>query len=1008
MNMNMNMNMNHSMANGSIMTGQQQQQQIQNAPSPISYTMMELYDCVQYCPNVLSRLYLQICAASALIRSGEVGARWVFKDLIEAVKCVQNPVRGLFLRHYLLQAFRDKLPDVGIPMDQIGNLIRGTEGAPPPAAPTGENAIPLENVSVPALELSTASLVDHADPGTVKDSYEFVLANFIEMNKLWVRIQHLPGDQRTKEVRRRREKDRNELRILVGTNLVRLSALDSVTSTIYGQVILPTVLDQIVICADPLSQAYLIDCIVQVFPDEYHIETMPILLGVCPKLRDKVNIRTILISLMTRLANYLAEEELLDEKDSNQVKMAVALDSFQMFDECVQNVYNARGPKLNAKEVIRLQTAMLEFSMKCYKGNIEQITLCLKNCVLALQQARDNAAFLLPPPPPQPQQYGIPQAPSQLPPPPPTALEAVATKELEKLLSIPLEELALGVLTLDHYADLIAFLPWSNRREVALNLLRSATNAGKPPESVKEIEELFSVIAPVLRGERDASPSPGAFSNGSNGVDHTANLMAGLGVTPDPSYASPPHQQQQQQQQQQYMTQQGGFNSVVDPLQHQQDSALVSKFIGMLDNPDTDVLFEMLSVARNHMNAGKSATQRASTAHAALVFAALKLARRVFKDEHKEKQEEGTDANAETEENDVTEEIVEAAGTDTKDEGEIKVESKEVAKPSAVEDQEDAKPAAVEDEEDTKPAAVEVEEDAKPAAVEVEDTKPAAVEVEDTKPAAVTAAEVQMLVTCRKVFVFIQQTIAYFAQSSPERGIKLYLEAALTADKLGASLEGDDSKDERETYGSIASELFAQSCALYEQHAMVDARLQRPCVLSFIRMLTACRSLGKEDYEGLIMKTSKYAAKMVKKNEQCEMVTLCSHLFYVMADDGTTVVYANPQRCLECLQRALKLANACTTANPSNLGLFVELLDIYLFFFEKKNPSITGNYITGLVALIKEHTKNVPQQQYGGGPSPVAEAKAHFLQTVRHIKAMKQKPESSQMLQSIDVSAVET
>lgn len=235
----------------------------------------------------------------------------------------------------------------------------------------------------------------------------------------------------------------------------------------------------------------------------------------------------------------------------------------------------------------------------------------------------------------------------------------------------------------------------------------------------------------------------------------------------------------------------------------------------------------------------------------------------------------------------------------------------------------------------------------------------------------------------------------------------MYLEAALTADKLGASLEGSDTTDEREIYGSIANEFFAQSCTLYEQHAMVDMKLQRPCVLALIGKLMACRSLGKDDYEGLIMKTSKYSAKIVKKTEQCEMVTLCSHLFYVIGNDGTTVQYANPQRCLECLQRALKLANACTAENPANLGLFVDLLDIYLYFFEKKNPSITGNYITGLVALVKEHANHIPQQQYGGHPSPAVEARAQFLQTVRHIKAMKQKPESMEMFQSIDVSAVE-
>lgn len=965
--------------NSGMMTGQQQQQQqsmMNNSmvpPAPaISYTMMDLYDCVQYCPNVLSRLYLQICAASALIRSGEAGARWVFKDLIEAVKCVQNPVRGLFLRHYLLQAFRDKLPDVGIPVDHIGSIIRGTSQAP--AAPTGENVVPAENAS-------THDIVDTSEPGTVKDSYEFVLANFIEMNKLWVRIQHLPGDQRTKEVRRRREKDRNELRILVGTNLVRLSALDNVTSTIYGQVILPTVLDQIVICADPLSQAYLLDCIVQVFPDEYHIETMPILLAVCPKLRDKVNIRTILHSLMTRLGNYLADEELLDEKDSNQVKRAVALDSFRMFDECVQNVYNARGPKLNPKEVIRLQTALLDFSMKCYKGNIEQITLCLKNCVLALQQARDNVAYMMPPPPQQ-QRYGQPQMP---PPPPPTALEPVATKELEKLLSIPLEEMALGVLTLDHYSDLISFLPWNNRREVALNLLQSVINSGKSPESVKEIEELFSVIAPMIRGEHDDAPSASSAA-----VDTTSNLMAGLGIS------------QEQQYQVSYAPQpQQGFNGEgVDNVQYQKDSAVVSKFIGMLNNADTDVLFEMLNVARNQLNAGQNAARRSSSAHASLVFASLKLARRVYREAHEgtpssavgdagKEKVDGKNGGEET-----TEAVASADAPETAVEENGKEGEEEVPTETKVETvEEDDKEAPTETKVET------VEEDANVNTTETpeEGKKPAAKDIETPKA--------PKAITYRKVFVYVLETIRYFAQSSPERSIKLYLEAALTADKLGA---GSDTDDEKESFGSIANDLLTLACELYEERVAMDGRLQRPCVMSMIGTLVACRSLAKIDYEGLIMKVSKFSAKMTKQSEQCEMVTRCSHLFYVVDDDGTSVVYANPQRSIECLQRSLKLANACTTADVSNLKLFVDLLDIYVYFFEKNNPYVTENYVTGLVALIKEHSNGIPMQMGGGAMPAAAVAKNQFLQTVRYIKSKKEKPETVEKFKGIDVSSVQT
>lgn len=68
--------------------------------------------------------------------------------------------------------------------------------------------------------------------GDINDSIDFVLLNFAEMNKLWVRMQH-QGHSRDRE---KREKERQELRILVGTNLVRLSQLEGVNVEKYKQV----------------------------------------------------------------------------------------------------------------------------------------------------------------------------------------------------------------------------------------------------------------------------------------------------------------------------------------------------------------------------------------------------------------------------------------------------------------------------------------------------------------------------------------------------------------------------------------------------------------------------------------------------------------------------------------------------------------------------------------------------------------------------------------------------
>ena len=58
----------------------------------------------------------------------------------------------------------------------------------------------------------------------VEDSIDFILLNFAEMNKLWVRMQH-QGHTRDRE---KKERERMELRILVGTNLVRLSQLENI------------------------------------------------------------------------------------------------------------------------------------------------------------------------------------------------------------------------------------------------------------------------------------------------------------------------------------------------------------------------------------------------------------------------------------------------------------------------------------------------------------------------------------------------------------------------------------------------------------------------------------------------------------------------------------------------------------------------------------------------------------------------------------------------------------
>lgn len=50
---------------------------------------------------------------SVYVKSKEAPAKDILKDLVEMCRGIQHPLRGLFLRSYLSQVSRDKLPDIG-------------------------------------------------------------------------------------------------------------------------------------------------------------------------------------------------------------------------------------------------------------------------------------------------------------------------------------------------------------------------------------------------------------------------------------------------------------------------------------------------------------------------------------------------------------------------------------------------------------------------------------------------------------------------------------------------------------------------------------------------------------------------------------------------------------------------------------------------------------------------------------------------------------------------------
>ncbi|KAJ1982981.1 retromer complex subunit Vps35 [Dimargaris verticillata] len=408
--------------------------------------LADLYELVQYAGNIIPRLYLMITVGSVYMAMTDAPVREILKDMLEMARGVQHPIRGLFLRHYLSQMTKDHLPTIKAhDMDQWVQAAGGT------AAEQG-----LNDVDGPS---------DLDDPqGSLKDAVQFTLTNFIEMNKLWVRLQH-QGHSRDRE---KREMERKELRTLVGSNLIRLSQMDGMDLPMYQAVILPKILEQVVNCRDVLAQEYLMEAIVQVFEDGFHLGTLTPLLTATAQLHPLVSVKTIVISLLDRIAAYAAREAEDENEqhagapaqdDSGQLEEPMASDKpsatvrgiptdvklFEVFWKEIVQLIQARTD-MTMEDVTALCLSLMKLSLNCYPDRFDYIDQVLDFIAARVDQAKLSPDL---------------HAPSTI-------------NNLLALMQGPVDayESVLDLLRLDHYGVLLDLLTFSTRRTVARSILQ--------------------------------------------------------------------------------------------------------------------------------------------------------------------------------------------------------------------------------------------------------------------------------------------------------------------------------------------------------------------------------------------------------------------------------------------------------------------------------------------------------------------------------------------------------
>ncbi|ESO93143.1 hypothetical protein LOTGIDRAFT_206542 [Lottia gigantea] len=383
----------------------------------------DLYELVQYAGNIVPRLYLLITVGVVYIKSNELSRRDILKDLVEMCRGVQHPLRGLFLRNYLLQCTKNVLPD------------------------NNDDATGGENES-----------------GNVQDSVDFIQLNFAEMNKLWVRMQH-QGHSRDRE---RREQERRELRILVGTNLVRLSQLECIDMERFKKNVLPGVLEQVVNCKDPISQEYLMECVIQVFPDDNHLQCLSAFLRACADLHPNVNVKNIIIALIDRLASFAQSEE------GNGIPSDIQL--FDIFSQQIAQVIQNR-PDMPPEDIVALQVALMNLALKCYPDKVEYVDKVLETTEDIFN--RLNLDHL---------EHG-----------------AAVSKELMKLMKIPIDTYnsILTVLELQHFGAMFEYFDYKGRKLMSCFIINNILENETCIPTQEQVDLILNIVNCLVQDQND-------------------------------------------------------------------------------------------------------------------------------------------------------------------------------------------------------------------------------------------------------------------------------------------------------------------------------------------------------------------------------------------------------------------------------------------------------------------------------------------------------------------------
>ena len=398
-----------------------------------------IYESVQQCQYLIPRIYLMIISGSVYLGLYPIKYREIIYDLLNVVKCIQNPLRGFWIRYFLFKSLKNILPI------KIGEYIFNEE-----------YFFLYRNISLSFLMTNLEELVLFA-MRTKKEIY-------IDDKKI-------------------EEKQRINMIQSIEEVIEEISCMKGVDKNIFVNKILPKMFD-IIFKVENGNDYYLeqiiISAIIKYFNIELYYESqgISIIFLILRKIIDnkeidKISMFNNLLNNYTKFIKNIRKNENSSLRNEIMSSITTTFPLFlEKYNELQTTYKNSEEKEFN--KFIDLDTIFLKFSLKILKNGKDEQKTSIINIVLNSCSKRLNMF-----------NYGF---------------KHETTKKICSLIEIPLKN-KFTVFEFPIIETMIYYLDYNYRKHISIKLIDSFQNKSDKRnkiDSVNKIQKIINLIIPLI------------------------------------------------------------------------------------------------------------------------------------------------------------------------------------------------------------------------------------------------------------------------------------------------------------------------------------------------------------------------------------------------------------------------------------------------------------------------------------------------------------------------------